>query len=164
MIDLFRRPCCIFTHIQATLPAQSLMWWKNPKGQIMFKWHFDDISLSCLTFGEFHFSCALHLIHADPFLIPYTTKHYFYDFSPFSQQNPLDYCSRNRKYINRAAKQRILGCEFTWIVDLSSLETEIKNMSVDCGVFMHVSITHNGSNQWILISSAYTMLQAVNMM
>lgn len=44
----------------------------------MFKWHFDDISLACLTFGEFHFSCALHLIHAEPFLIPSATKDYFF--------------------------------------------------------------------------------------
>lgn len=88
LIDLFGGRCCIFTHIQATLLAQSLMRWKNPKGQIMFKWHFDDISLACLTFGEFQFSCVLHLIHAEPFLIPSTTKHYFYDSSPSPSRTP----------------------------------------------------------------------------
>lgn len=35
--------------------AQSLMQWRNPKGQTLFKWHFDDISLARLTFGSFFF-------------------------------------------------------------------------------------------------------------
>ena len=48
----------LFTHVEATAAAQSLMRWKNPKGQIMFKWHFDDISLACLTFWwASFFSC-----------------------------------------------------------------------------------------------------------
>lgn len=121
--------CCIFTHIEATQLAQSLMRWKNPKGQIMFKWHFDDISLACLTFGELQFSCVLHLIHAEPFLIPSTTKHYFYDFSPISQQNPLDNCTRTHT-CNTAAKQRESSDVNSLELDSSSLGTEIKSIRV----------------------------------
>lgn len=70
----------------------------------MFKWHFDDISLACLTFGEFHFSCALHLIHAEPFLIPSATKDYFFsDFSPNSPQNPPDKWKKNPECIDAVA-------------------------------------------------------------
>lgn len=91
LIDLCRRPRCIFTHIQVSVLAQSLMRWKNLKGQIMFKWHFDDISLACLTFGKFHFSCELHLIHAEPFLIPNTTKHQFlWLLTNLPTESPLD--------------------------------------------------------------------------
>lgn len=95
----------------------------------MFKWHFDDISLACLTFGEFHFSCALHLILADPFLILSSAKHYFYDFSPISRQNPpglqesqmyQDSCKRHKKL-----QRESLDC-------LSSLGTELKSMRADC--------------------------------
>lgn len=73
--------------LKATLLAQSLMRWKNPKGQIMFKWHFDDISLARLTFGEFHFflmhyilSMQTHFSFVSP---PNMTSHQSLDRTPW---------------------------------------------------------------------------------
>lgn len=88
LIDLFRGPAWFLTCIQGARLAQTLIWWKHPKGQILFKWHFDDISLACLTFGEFRFFCALHLIHADPLLIRFIAKQYFHASSPIILQTP----------------------------------------------------------------------------
>lgn len=60
MADLCSR---LLTQIQVT---QSLTQQKDPKGQSMFKWHFDDISMARLTFGGFRLLCfcPLHYILA----------------------------------------------------------------------------------------------------
>lgn len=53
LIDLFPIDAAAFLLKLWPHLAQSLMWWRKPKGQTTFKWHFHDISLAHLTFGSF---------------------------------------------------------------------------------------------------------------
>lgn len=53
LIDLFPIDAAAFLLKLWPQLAQSLMWWRKPKGQTTFKWHFHDISLARLTFGSF---------------------------------------------------------------------------------------------------------------
>lgn len=95
--------------------------------------------MASLTFGEFQFSCALHLIHADPFLIPYT-KHYFFT-TPHRSLNRAGWITG----ITDASIQlqtRKLECEFTSAVDLSSLGTEIKSTGVDGFEFLCMLVSN----------------------
>lgn len=76
LIDLFSIDAAAFLLKLWPHLAQSLMWWRKPKGQTTFKWHFHDISLARLTFGSFFPPSFLNVLHVfSSFLfLPSTTS------------------------------------------------------------------------------------------
>lgn len=153
----FSYNCAAFSRIHATMLAQSLMRWKNPKGQIMLKmafwWHF--FGLFNLWWVSFFLCITSYPRRPISHSVP---PNAIFMILPISPQKPPNSCTRNHKLGDAAGNN----------VNLHKLlrgRENIKRKSASGRLWnvVRVGITHTRSEQWILIFSLYRKLQAVNM-